>query len=361
MNDFDAHRRMPSSYAAGRLAGCLIFVVLALFAGSMALALPENPAQTRERYYSPPIPAIPEPEEPAPKGIPEQRSRSEASSINSPAPNRSSQAAVSTGSGKTTSARQSKPAVPTVTKDPFTRPSSAPTVLQEQKLSLLQEEPADSAGLKSENSTPSATEAENELERPYGQGPEKSSRFLSTSYLLRVFGILALLLSLFFLVAKFLFLKRGLLRNDSLPMSSVKTGPSASSTTGKAAIPSSLLQFLFPRTAGTEREILRPRILSQLRLSPAKEIHVVQIGDQQLVIGSTSQQMTLLTEIRPQPEQQAPLVQNIPIASSSLSPEKKRDKATYRKYLSGPKPTPAIPEEEEVFLLEDYEDQYERP
>jgi hypothetical protein len=116
-----------------------------------------------------------------------------------------------------------------------------------------------------------------------------------------------------------------------------------------------------------------PRIVSRTRLSPTKEIHVVQIGQRQLVIGSTAQQMTLLTELLPDSESVSPSVPVSPpvehVTSTIPHPalSSVHGQAAYQKYLLGRPPalkppvlpTDSIPNREEVVLLNDYNDQYE--
>lgn len=212
-----------------------------------------------------------------------------------------------------------------------------------------------------ESSTALANRVEN-LEQFYRQNQEDREKFTSTSYVLKVFGTLGILLALFYLAARFIvpnFIAAshnkpitpfGKNSNDNLSPSSTKP----------------LLGRLFSQSQGQEKKI-KLQMISRLRVAPGKEIQVVQFGEHQLVVGITAQNMTLLADISPDEEEST----HPAIFSDAMMPKQSQnntEKAIYQKYLSkrssisssGKKSlSPNIPEKEEVYLLDDYEDQYE--
>lgn len=122
------------------------------------------------------------------------------------------------------------------------------------------------------------------------QENESRSKFTSPGYIFQVFGILALLLGSFYMISR---LWKS--QNKPFPLApGALTDPTLAQTS--AAKGGNILNMLFNQPPNIGQSALTPYILSRVRLSPHKEIHIVQIGDRQLVIGSTPQQMTLLTE-----------------------------------------------------------------
>lgn len=113
----------------------------------------------------------------------------------------------------------------------------------------------------------------------------------------------------------------------------------------------------------------RMKILSRLRLGPNREIVLLQLAERTLVVGSTPNQFTLLTELsavtgEDTPDEQ-PLSSLEPVSPGVQEPEKQ----IYRKYLqlSRPKPQAStassaskpVAAEEEVTVLSDYDEHFE--
>lgn len=227
----------------------------------------------------------------------------------------------------------------------------------------LEDTPRAQAAPETSEQAVTAPAEEKPLADIYQENRERQS-YTSAAYLFKVFGILALLLGGFYLIARYL-LPRWLEEGTTeplIPFGKEKTPPAEKPAPGFSK--QTFLQSLLPKRPLGGNPDLRIQVLSKARLGPSKEIHVLQIGNRRLVIGSTPQQMTLLTELATEWED------NTGIESSGSSRQKAE---TYKKYLTHPLENPlqssqrgfkpeasAIPDQEEIFILSDYEDQLDR-
>ncbi len=211
---------------------------------------------------------------------------------------------------------------------------------------LIRDEEADAASAKT-------------LEEVYRRNREERGRFTSAGYLLQVLGGLSIILGLIFLTAKYLLPKL----KDMLGYRNASAAPSQKLTAQDLEASNKSRTSLMGALLGTgHKPDVKPQVISRTRLSPNKEIHVVQIGNRQLVIGSTAQQMTLLSEMNPD--------QNFNDGSGAIETKGNEDskpseiRAVYEKYLTrsnrpvGGHVTPTLPDREEVVLLDDYEDHF---
>jgi len=134
-------------------------------------------------------------------------------------------------------------------------------------------------------------------------------QFTSTGYLFRVFGILAALLVGFYGVARWI-LPKWLEQTQGIPASSANKQKFQS--------------FLRKTPDLAHLDSLKPRILARTPLGPGREVHVVQVQNRLLVVGSTAQQVTLLTEL-----------ENASATEPAETPQASLD-SVYQKYLTHP-------------------------
>jgi len=119
---------------------------------------------------------------------------------------------------------------------------------------------------------PDAHATVNELYKPV----EAHSQFTSMGYLLRVFGTMAGLLLVFYGVAKWLIPRWMQLQGISTPRNPTLNVP-----------------------------LLKPKVLFKTTLAPGRDLHVVEVQNKILVVGSTAHQISVLTELEtetPKPE-----------------------------------------------------------
>ncbi len=182
------------------------------------------------------------------------------------------------------------------------------------------------------------------LSKIFRHNAVKNHQFTSSNYLLKVFIILGFVLGLFYVLAKLIVPK----------FTGSSTAFKKSSKPSETSEPS-LLKSLFQGSTPKEAPETQPYVLHRTRLSQTKEIHVIEVGGKFLVVGSTPSQMTLLTEFTMPQEK-----------SNSQDTPQTSDKTNdvYKKYLSpgNELQTPAdtmVAADEEIVLLNDYEDQFE--
>jgi len=188
-----------------------------------------------------------------------------------------------------------------------------------------------------------------------------ASAFMTPAYMIKLSGVLLVLLTLAFIVIKLMAKSTGASPEPLVPFRKGE-GPVQDPLEPQdfdfppAEKPDSWFASLFKPAHNKATQRLMPKIIARTKLGPTKEIHIVAVGQKRLVVGSTQQQMTLLTSW------DEGLAENVAPTAPQAKPS-----GVHQKYLN-PQPkahpkagdwiTPNVPEVEEVVMLDDYEDQY---
>lgn len=201
------------------------------------------------------------------------------------------------------STRRVEQSAPVLEKSLLEKPLQQP-VLQEDSPSLLEStsllqnaEESSSAVTIPTGAADSEALSDEPLADFYRENQSTTEQFTSSGYLFKLFGILGLLLAGFYFAVRFFWAPQHNHAQQAEPLVPFNRAPHKASLEQSPAPPTqSFLQKVFSGVPGRDKSA-HPKVVSRTRLGANKEIHVIEIEGRRLVVGSTSQQMTLLTEL----------------------------------------------------------------